>query len=241
MKILNTININSFRTRIELWKYLIDKSEAKKIAEIGVYKGAFAEEILRECSKINQYYLIDPWRNLENWNKPANKTDDVFETYYQEALRKTSFAAEKRIILRGKTTEVIDEIPSQTLDFAYIDGDHTLKGITIDLITIWDKVSENGILAGDDFSPSIWQHDLRYEPTLIFPFAVYFAEAMDVKIYGLPFNQFLIAKSEKGFEFIDMTPKKSYRHIELKSQFKPGVKENLKTLFNRLYFWRKKY
>lgn len=241
MNILDILKANSFPDRVELWKKIIQKSKAKTAAEIGVYKGAFAEKILKECPGINQYYMIDPWRNLENWNKPANRTNDIFESHYQLTLEKTAFAKEKRIILRGKTTEVIDEISKNSLDFAYIDGDHTLKGISIDLIKIWDKISETGILAGDDFCPSIWQHDLRYEPTLIFPFAVYFAEAMDVKIYGLPFKQFLIAKGEAGFEFIDLTAKKEYQNIELKSQFRPGFKEYLKTIFNRLYFFKKKY
>jgi hypothetical protein len=35
--------------------------------------------------------------------------------------------------LRGKTTEVIDKIPDASLDIVYIDGDHMLRGITIDL------------------------------------------------------------------------------------------------------------
>ena len=33
-------------------------------------------------------------------------------------------------MLRGTTTEVIDRVPDRSVDFAYIDGDHTLRGIT---------------------------------------------------------------------------------------------------------------
>ncbi|MEO0338135.1 MAG: riboflavin synthase, partial [Bacteroidota bacterium] len=58
-------------------------------------------------------------------------------TAIKETLDKTNFAKEKRIILRGKTTEVINKIKDNSLDFVYIDGDHTLRGITIDLINIW--------------------------------------------------------------------------------------------------------
>ena len=42
----------------------------------------------------------------------------------------------ERQILRGKTVDVIDQVPDRTRDFASIDGDRTLRGITIDLI--WD-------------------------------------------------------------------------------------------------------
>lgn len=106
------------------------------------------------------------------------------------------------------------------MDFAYIDGDHTLKGITIDLIRLFDKIRVGGWIGGDDFSRSIWQHTPNYEPSLIFPFAVYFAEAVGAKIYALPYSQFLIEKNEiESFSFVDLTGK--YNHLELKSQFNP--------------------
>ncbi len=114
---------------------------------------------------------------------------------------------------------MINEINNDSLDFVYIDGDHTLKGITIDLINLWDKVKPNGIIGGDDFSPTIWQHYPTFEPTLVFPFAVYFAEAMHTTIYGLPYNQFMLTKEMNGFEFIDLTTQ-LYTNTSLLDQFK---------------------
>lgn len=149
--------------------------------------------------------MIDPWRKLDDWNKPANEEDDTFEKIYKEAMKLTEFAASKRKVLRGKTTEVINQISHESLDFAYIDADHTLKGITIDLINIWPKIKQGGFIGGDDFGPSVWQHSFDYEPTMVFPYAVYFAEAMGVKIYALPYNQFLMEKDDSGYEFIDLT------------------------------------
>src|SRR5206468_4924808 len=99
-----------------------------------------------------------------------------------EAKLKTDFAGSRRVILRGKTTDVIDQIPDAELDLAYIDGDHTLRGIAIDLIRVYQKVSPNGFIGGDDFTPSMWEHKTSFEPTLVFPFAVYFAEAVGATI-----------------------------------------------------------
>ena len=191
--------------RYDFWQKFINHFSCHYIAELGVYKGKFAEFTLKNCPEIQQYIMIDPWRNLDNWNKPANKDDKKFEAYYQETLGKTEFAADKRIVLRGKTTEVIDQIEDGSLDMVYIDGDHTLKGIAIDLISLWPKVKANGFVTGDDFSPTIWQHEKRFEPTLVFPFAVYFAEAMRTRIFALPYNQFVITKECQGFEFVDLT------------------------------------
>lgn len=175
------------------------------MAEIGVYRGDFAAEVLRRAEGLQKYYLIDPWRHLADWNKPANESDEHFERLYHTALEQTAFAAHKRVVLRGKTTEVIEQIPDGSLDFAYIDGDHTLRGITIDLIRIYPKIREGGWMGGDDFCRSIWQHANEFEPTLVFPFAVYFAEAVAVPILALPGNQFLMQKA-KGmrYELIDL-------------------------------------
>ncbi len=100
---------------------------------------------------------------------------------------------------------MIDRIPDGELDFAYIDGDHTLKGITIDLIRVYPKVRIGGFIAGDDFSRSMWHHKTSFEPTLVFPFAVYFAEAVGATIYGLPHIQFCLQKTGGGqFRFVDL-------------------------------------
>jgi hypothetical protein len=90
-----------------------------------------------------------------------------------------------------------DQIADGGLDFAYIDADHTLKGIAIDLIRVYPKVRSGGFLGGDDFTRSVWEHNTRFEPTLVFPFAVYFAEAVGATIYALPYSQFRSSVSRK--------------------------------------------
>lgn len=234
MKLLKIVNDLNCKNRFELCVNIIQNKKLKTIAEIGVYKGEFAEFILKKCEGIEKYIMVDPWRNLETWNKPANTNDIVFNEFYKETISRTEFAKHKVNVLRGKTTEVIDEIEDGSLDFVYIDGDHTLKGITIDLISIWNKIKPGGYIVGDDFCPSIWQHDKRFEPTLVFPFAIYFAEAKNVKIYGLPFNQFVIDKSDKGFKFIDLTNQK-YKELGLLNQLQLSPKEkNISKLFKKL-------
>lgn len=226
--------------RFELCIELCNEFRCSTIAELGVYRGNFAQKILEKCPHIKNYILVDPWRNLPDWNKPSNQNNETFEAYYQETLTKTDFAKEKRTVFRGKTAEVIDQIKDKSLDLAYIDGDHTLKGITIDLINLWPKVKENGFIVGDDFSPSIWQHKQKFEPTMIFPFAVYFAEAVNAKIYGLPYNQFLLIKEQSGFEFFDLT-NGNYSNLELKSQFNSRKSEELRKKLSGISYLLRKF
>jgi hypothetical protein len=208
------------QSRLDLWAEFIQSVKARAMAEIGVYRGDFAVEILRRCQGLTSYCMIDPWRHLSDWNKPANHEDAILEKYFQETKARTEFAASRRIILRGKTTEVIEQIADGELDFAYIDADHTLKGIAIDLIRVYPKVRMGGFIGGDDFTRSVWEHKTTFEPTLVFPFAVYFAEAVGATIYGLPYSQFCLQKTEtKEFKFVDLTG--TYDDTGLRSQFTP--------------------
>lgn len=195
-------------SRVDLWHRVLKEAGAKTMAEVGVWKGEFAREMLARCDFIDCYYMIDPWTHLPDWNKPWNVAREEFDAVYEEAMSVTAFASSRRVVLRGRTTEVIGCIPDQSLDFAYIDGDHTLRGITLDLISLFPKVKDNGFIGGDDFINDRPHHDASFEPTLVCPFSVYFAEAMRVPMLALPFDQFLIQKRPGGtFAFIDPTGK----------------------------------
>mgnify|MGYP000854494063 CR=1 FL=1 len=208
--IVNDIDIGTLlcgsSSRGELWKRFLRAQRTRVMAEVGVWKGDFAADILTSVPDVEVYYMIDPWANLTDWNKPFNVGSEVFDEIYREMDAKTAFAASKRRIMRGRTKEVIDEIPDESLDFAYIDGDHTLRGITIDLIKIWPKIRRGGFVGGDDFTTTPWQHDVKFEPTMVCPFSVYFAEAMNMPITALEHCQFIIHKDdEAGFCFNDPT------------------------------------
>ena len=48
---------------------------------------------------------------------------------------------------------MLDLIDSDgSLDFVYIDGDHTLKGTNTDLAAWWPKLRPGGWLCGDDYT-----------------------------------------------------------------------------------------
>lgn len=189
--------------RAELWIKLLNETRPAIVAEVGVWRGDYAEAILRACPSIETYYMIDPWRQLDQWNKPSNVSNPIFEKYLEETRLRTDFASSKRVELRGTTIEVIDQIPDDSLDFAYIDGDHTLRGITIDLIRVWPKLKADGWIGGDDFNHTIWEHASRFEPTLVYPYAIHFAEAVGARITTLPHNQFLIEKTGR-FQLVDL-------------------------------------
>lgn len=115
------------KNRIDFWINICNHYGFAQLLEIGVYKGDFAVKLLHGCKSIRKYYMIDPWQKLENWNKPCDVSKKDFEEIFNELLLRTDFAKDKRKVLRGRTTDMIQKINDYSLDFIYIDGDHTLR------------------------------------------------------------------------------------------------------------------
>lgn len=195
--------IQMSQDRRDLWANLLNGFQSKYICEVGVWKGEFSEVLLSRVPEISKYTLVDPWRNLPDWNKPSNKSDAEFTEIYEEARARLSKFSERIHVLRETTKLASRSIEVGSLDFVYIDGDHTLRGIALDLHFMLPKVKSGGFIGGDDFTRSIWQHGTEFSPTEVFPYAIYFAECHGLRIYTLPFDQFLIANIPGEFEVVD--------------------------------------
>lgn len=123
-------------------------------AELGVWKGDLAEAMLSSVPSLAEYILVDPWRHLDDWDKPFNKDDETFQKIYQVAMRRTRQNAEyghKVKVLRNTTGEAATAVEDGSLDFVYIDGDHTLRGALQDLVLWAPKVRCGGVILGDDY------------------------------------------------------------------------------------------
>ncbi len=221
-------------SRRELWTTVVRRARVRRMAEVGVWEGHFAEAVLRGCPSVERYWMIDPWAPLPHWDKPFNVSREEFEAVYARALERTAFASDRVEVLRGETKDVVDAIPDGSLDLAYIDGDHTLRGIVIDLIRLWPKVRDGGLVGGDDLTSVLWQHGRKYEPTLVFPLAVHFAEAEGVPILAAPHGQFVMQKGGGGFSFID--PAGAYPETALRPLLEPsgGLVGRLRRLLGSL-------
>ena len=191
--------------RFGLWAGVVKSFGCRHVCEVGVYRGGFASAILSGADCIERYFMVDPWRPLEAWNKPLNTGVAEFEDAYMEALKATEAYADKTTVLRDVSKRALKRIEDGSLDFAYIDGDHTLRGITVDLVNLLPKMREGGLIGGDDFVKNIWHHGSGYSPTEVHPFAMYFAEANDLPFATLPHNQFcMVNDPSEGYRLLDL-------------------------------------
>ena len=143
----------SLRTNLE--RIYPSKPETKKIcAEVGSFEGMGSLHIVRylcnhEDSKL---YCIDPW--LDSYGSIADvlNTDWLTKTFtgqYARFLRNTA-GNQKIVPMRGPSNTKIPDIPD-TLDFAYIDGDHAPQQVYKDAVNILSKMKQGGIILFDDY------------------------------------------------------------------------------------------
>ena len=81
----------------------------------------------------------------------------------------------------------------------------------------FNKTKSNHYITGDDLSQTIFQHSIQFEPTFVFPYVTYFAEATNSELYLLPFKQFLLVKNN-NFKIHDLTQGKIYNNTSVKWQ-----------------------
>ena len=57
-------------------KNLILENDFKKVAEIGVCKGGLCRSVIKNCRNVlEQYWAIDPWREMGNGHGKSSRYD----------------------------------------------------------------------------------------------------------------------------------------------------------------------
>ena len=118
-------------------------------AEIGVYKGDNAKEIL-DFLNIEHLVLVDPWKGYDDYCTETGEDDSAYENYYKEVKNKFSNNPKVRII-RDTSVNAAKMFDNEYFDFVYLDGDHTYEGVTKDLESWYPKLKKFGVMCGDDY------------------------------------------------------------------------------------------
>lgn len=116
--------------------------------EVGTWTGQFAKQL---CEHIKGLRLtcVDPWRAYDAYAAERKNDQERLDAAYREAsIRLSPFGCE---LLRMTSLEAARQIPDGSLDFAYIDGNHTREFVEDDLKAWVPKVRTGGIIAGHDY------------------------------------------------------------------------------------------
>jgi hypothetical protein len=123
--------------------------------EVGTHRGQFAADFLSRWD--GNITCIDPWDNPPGYESQApflQGGDGDREKDYLETKRVLKVYGDRVNLMRSTSAIAVMKFADSSLDFVYLDGDHTRPGIDYDLTTWWPKLRRGGLLAGHDIITS---------------------------------------------------------------------------------------
>ncbi len=133
-------------TREDLAK-LLNELTFKTGAEIGVSSGNFSK-ILCENNSFSKLYCIDSWTTTKGYTEEGKGERTMIKRYETAKAQLQSYPCE---LIRKTSMEAVVDFSANSLDFVYIDADHTFDYVMQDLIEWTKVVKPGGIVAGHDY------------------------------------------------------------------------------------------
>lgn len=118
--------------------------------EIGVYFGTNASYYLKELD-IECVFLIDPYTAYENYDPKKLGLKGSLEEAKKRAHAVLCRYEQKIIWIEKKADEVTGLIADDSLDFVYIDGNHSYSSVREDILLYYPKLKRGGLLSGHDY------------------------------------------------------------------------------------------
>jgi predicted O-methyltransferase YrrM len=135
-------------------------------AEVGVAFGINSIFMLENCPNIKHYYAIDPHEAYQDWGPDCgygNMQHDLMVAVGNKFLENLeAYDNKDKITFYKKTSdEAKDLIPANTLNFMFIDANHSTESVRQDCLNWWPKMKKGGIMAGHDFDATSVQEGVK--------------------------------------------------------------------------------
>lgn len=120
--------------------------------EVGVRDGAYSETILR-YSRLSKLYSVDSWQEYrrKDYNDASNVSQDRQAQLFTFTRGRLAPFSSRNEILRLTSKEAAALFTDGSLDFVYIDANHSYEAVTEDIKLWWPKVKSGGVFAGHDY------------------------------------------------------------------------------------------
>ena len=142
------------------WDEILKRIPADKPAigaEIGILKGFNAREIVKARPLI-KHIMIDPWDGvkkdksyLESLSDDSKGDQAFFDRCFKIAMIRVQPWLARCEIMKMKSIDAAKIIKDNSLDYVFIDADHSYAGVKRDIETWWPKVRLGGWIGGHDY------------------------------------------------------------------------------------------
>jgi SAM-dependent methyltransferase len=145
---------------------VIEKLRPVTIAELGVWKGRCALNMVRYCREISlesEIICIDTWLgSSEHWLRRSNRNfydslrikhglPQIYWTFIRNVLEEN---AQEFITPMPMPSEVAFHVLTRlnaSLDLVHVDASHEYESVAADLRRYWSLLRPGGVLIGDDY------------------------------------------------------------------------------------------
>jgi predicted O-methyltransferase YrrM len=129
--------------------------------EIGVYKGKYSKWLLHGVPGL-KLYLVDPWKAYDEY---VEQHDEEGQKVLDECYAEAQVRLKDRNVefIRKTSMEAVKDFEDESLDFVFIDGNHSFEYVIEDIAQWSKKVRKGGIVSGHDYWNSV---DRGAEPKL---------------------------------------------------------------------------
>jgi hypothetical protein len=143
-----------------LYKTMVEKFDTNShFVEIGCWKGQSASFMgveINNSGKQIKFDCVDHWSDAEGTPGPDTwvQSGKLFEKFMSNTERV------KHIItpIRSMSVDAAKNYQDNSLDFVFIDGDHSYEGCKADILAWLPKMKDGSIFAGHDYG---WCREVR--------------------------------------------------------------------------------
>ena len=141
------IEMSRFKDLTELFNEL----GFKVGVEIGVSAGLYSKWLLQKINGL-QLYCVDPWEAYEEYVEQHDEQgQDNLNDIYDKALKRLEPFGDRVKFIRKYSMDAVNDFEDNSLDFVFIDGNHSFEYVVEDIARWNQKVKSGGIISGHDY------------------------------------------------------------------------------------------
>jgi len=119
--------------------------------ELGVCRGYNIRYLLDRLPNVNKMYAIDQWKPYAE--SETTYVDQKIVNEWKEIAFSTLEPLKNRVhIIEKSSADAANDVRDNSLDFIFIDGDHSYNAVLFDCSTYWSKVKLGGLFSGHDWN-----------------------------------------------------------------------------------------
>jgi Methyltransferase domain/Glycosyltransferase sugar-binding region containing DXD motif len=145
--------------RIDARRFVLELVPKRSVgAEIGVFTGRFASEIIR-VTQPSLLYLVDPWWKafgelFPDWGEYTAYGKLSTRAAYEATTARCQTANGTCQLVVEKSFDWLPSLEDQSLDWVYLDSTHEYEDTMAELMLLAKKVKRDGVILGDDWIPT---------------------------------------------------------------------------------------